>query len=215
VNILLELKHVYYRFAKRGEWLFKDINLCVAPGTRTAILGTSGAGTTALFELVIGLRKASQGEVKRHGKIGLVTQNFSWYQDLTVAENIEFCRVINDGNPRQVEQLLSLTTLKNWENTRAQQLPAGFRRMLQVVCALVREPDLLVLDDPTAGLDQVLQKKLNILLEQVNAAGTAILIFTSDQRMIADCQQVFYLNQQCLLNDTKAEESEDKKEAWL
>ena len=190
---MLEMKGAGCRRGRRAGWLLEGIDLAVAAGERTAVFGTSGAGKTALAELAAGLRRPERGTVERSGAISLVTQEFSWYRDLTVAENLEFCRLIQADDGTRLPLILAATGLAGWEKTRAAALPAALRPMLQIACALLGDPDLLILDEPTQSLDQPLRGKLAAILDQWALAGTTVLICTSDADLAARCATVYHL----------------------
>ncbi len=190
---ILTINNAGYRGERRGQWLLEGINLTVAAGERAAVLGMSGSGKTLLADLAAGFQRPAQGSVTQRGAVAVVTQTFSWYSDLTVAENLDFCCLIHEDDGSRTEGILAATGLTGWEQTRAAKLPAGYRPMLQVACALISQPDLLIMDDPSQFLDKQLKTKLTAILEQLAQAGMAILICTGDEELALRCETVYQL----------------------
>lgn len=203
---VLEMKNAGCRRGWRKEWLLDGVELTVAAGERAGVFGISGSGKTVLAELASGLRRPDRGTVEHSGSALLVTQEFSWYQDLTVKENLEFCRLIHGDDGARLPRIVAAAGLDGWEGTRASRLPAGLRPMLQIACALVGGADLVVLDDPSRGLDKPLRGKLGAILDQWRLAGTAVLVCTSDEALAARCETVYHLNRRTLsrLEETPA-----------
>ncbi len=192
---ILTINNAGWRGKRRGQWLLEGINLTVAAGERAAVLGKSGSGKTLLADLAAGLQRPAQGSVTHHGAAAMVTQAFSWYGDLTVAENLDFCCLIHDheDDGSRIERILAATGLTGWERTRTAKLPAGYRTMLQVACALMGQPDLVIMDDPSQLLDKQLKVKLSAILEQLSQAGAAVLICTGDEELALRCETVYQL----------------------
>ncbi len=190
---ILEIHDLWYRRSSRAEWLLREVNLSVTPGTRCAVFGASGSGKTLLADLITGFRKPSQGSVSLPGRVGYVTQRFTGYPDLTVAENLEFFETVRPGNAWPQNRILRETGLQGRENQRSGSLPSNPQRMLQLACALTTAPDLLLLDDIDSGLDSGFRTRLVSVLDQVVLDGTTVLLCTADQGLASGCDQVCYL----------------------
>src|SRR5438034_9917793 len=147
----------------------QDLSLTIAPGTIFGFLGANGAGKTTTIRMLCGLVHPTSGSAQiadmdvwrdRHlarSKFGYVAQRFSLYRDLTVEENIRFfagaSRVPRNEIPERLERLLKLTDLEKKRHAMAGELSGGMRQMLAMSCALVHDPPLLFLDEPTSRLD--------------------------------------------------------------
>jgi ABC-2 type transport system ATP-binding protein len=190
---ILEVYDLWYRRSRRSEWLLREVSLRLTAGTRCAIFGASGSGKTILADLITGLRKPSQGNVSLAGRVGYVTQRFTGYPDLTVAENLEFFEAARPGNSWARSRILRETGLQGREHQRAGSLPSNPQRMLQLACALTAGPDLLLLDDTDSGLDTGFRTRLVSILDQLVLDGTAVLICTADQGLASGCDQVRHL----------------------
>jgi ABC-2 type transport system ATP-binding protein len=180
---MLELRAVTVRFGRAVA--LDGASLCVYPGDTVAVLGPDGAGKSTLLRVMAGLVRPAEGEVHSRsprGSLGYAGSDFDLYGDLTVAENLEFFGRLRGlaGERLEVrkEAMLALTGLKEARDRLAERLSGGMKKGLSLGCALVHEPPLLLLDEPTVGVDPVSKRHLWDVIMQVVAAGTAT-VFTS------------------------------------
>ncbi|GIU98932.1 MAG: hypothetical protein KatS3mg014_0548 [Actinomycetota bacterium] len=160
------------------------VSLDVPPGRVTAVVGGDGAGRTTLLRTLAGVLSPSSGEVRRPDprRIGYLPATGGVYLDLTVAENLAFrARAYRDpsGWRERAETLLARTGLAEARGRLVGHLSGGMRRKLGVVCAMLHRPDLLVLDEPTTGVDPVSRADLWWLIARAAAAGAAVVLSTS------------------------------------
>ncbi|HXF35867.1 MAG TPA: ABC transporter ATP-binding protein, partial [Actinomycetota bacterium] len=159
------------------------IDLEVPPGQVVAVVGPDGAGKTTLLRVMAGSLDPDRGEVRRPdpGRLGYVSAASGVYPDLTVAENLAFAaaayRVTGRGGRR--EALLAATGLAEARDRLGAELSGGMRRKLGVAMALVHRPELLVLDEPTTGLDPASRVEIWALLAEAAADGAAVLLSTT------------------------------------
>lgn len=180
---LLELRGVTVRF---GRTLALDkVGFSVRPGDTVAVLGPDGAGKTTLLRVMAGLLPVASGTVRsglKKGALGYASSSFDLYTDLTVAENLEFFGRLRGMERRHLEArkaaMLELTGLKEARDRLAGRLSGGMKKGLSLACALIHEPPLLLLDEPTVGVDPVSKHALWDIVMKVVAEGTA-LVFTS------------------------------------
>jgi ABC-2 type transport system ATP-binding protein len=169
-----------------------DVTLDVARGEMFGLIGPDGAGKTTLLRLVCGLLAPDAGEIQLLGvdprrdrrtataAIGSVSQLFSLYGDLSIDENIEFFASIHgdfDFHERR-DRLLALTGLAPFRRRLADRLSGGMKQKLALACTLVHEPPLLVLDEPTTGVDPVSRREFWKLLAEFLSAGLTIVMAT-------------------------------------
>jgi ABC-2 type transport system ATP-binding protein len=181
--ILLDITGLNYRANNHSRWLFQGLQLTVNRGELVQVNGDSGSGKTTLAEIIGGWRKPASGTVRVTESVTLVSQIFSLYSDLTVGENIDFFNEINDGKFNKAA-VLNWAGLNEMANIRADRLPLGYRRMLQIAVAIHRDFSLLILDDADSALDQNMWAKVMREFQNLKDAGKAILVLTS--RPIAD-----------------------------
>jgi len=208
---LITLKEVSKEYAKTS--ILTDVNLAIEEGDIYGIIGKSGSGKTTLLNLITGFIQPSYGQVLYNSKIthrprdlninlnkikrqiGFTPQHNSFYPQLTVKENlIHFGKLYKIPTPTlisNVKNLLEFTGLYNHRNKLAEQLSGGMQKRLDLSCSLVHKPKLLVLDEPTADLDPILQKEIIWLLQEANKQGITIVIASHQLDSIEDvCNKV-------------------------
>lgn len=211
---MIEALHISKYFG--NNQVLKDVNFSVARGEILSIMGANGAGKSSLFHILASLDDAFEGEIRIDGmniqknkrqireKLGYVPGRFSLYTDLTVAENLSFfasaygCDVngINSICPELWQSLepFSYQLTKN--------LSGGMKQKLAVCCALVHKPQLLLLDEPTTGIDPLSRHILWQELKSLQSKGTTIIISTHylEEATIADRILFLHEGQQLMLD---------------
>jgi len=193
----------------------RQVSLTIDPGTIFGFLGANGAGKTTTMRMLCGLTRPSSGSATitvlnvwkdRHRvrtKFGYVAQRFSLYPDLTVDENLRFfggaCRVPKSELTARIARLLGLTDLAPKRDTAAGSLSGGMRQLLALDCALIHDPPLLFLDEPTAGLDPVHRQQIWNLLYELSNAGKTIFVTTHYMDEAERCTEVGFLESGQLL----------------
>ena len=164
----------------------RGISFETRPGEVTGLLGPSGCGKTTLMRAVVGVQVVQSGEVEVLGlpagdrrlrdRVGYVTQAPSVYDDLTVAENLRFfARVL--GVPRtEIDRCVEAVDLGSRRDQVVNRLSGGERSRVSLAVALLGSPELLVLDEPTVGLDPVLRRDLWAMFHRLADDGTAVLV---------------------------------------
>jgi ABC-2 type transport system ATP-binding protein len=185
------------------------VTLDVRRGEMFGVIGPDGAGKTTLLRLICGLLKPDAGAVALMGldpfrthraataAIGYVSQQFSLYGDLSIDENIEFfarLHGVRDFAARRT-RLLALTGLEPFHGRLAERLSGGMKQKLALACTLVHEPPLLVLDEPTTGVDPVSRREFWKLLAEFLAGGLTIVLATPYLDEAERCSRVLLLNE--------------------
>lgn len=167
----------------------RGIDLTVERGTLLALLGTNGAGKTSTMEVVEGLATPSAGSVRVFGldpvvdraetrrRTGVVLQVSGFSGDLTVAETLEM-EAATVTDPRPVAEVMALVDLAHRADTRVLSLSGGERRRLDLACALLGRPELLMLDEPTTGLDPESRRRVWDLVRDLRDDGASVLLTT-------------------------------------
>jgi len=184
----------------------RDVNLSVPRGTILGIIGPSGAGKTTTIRMLTGGLAPSGGEVRVLGRepkrfrrsdrerIGYMPQLFNLYEDLTAGENVDFVAslfgMLFRRRRRRVRDVLKVVDLWDARGRQAGRLSGGMRRRLELACALVHEPDLIILDEPTAGIDPLLRRTIWEELHRLRDAGRTLLVTTQHVSEAEECDSV-------------------------
>ena len=174
------------RVVRGGRLVLPGVSLSVASGSVTGLLGPSGSGKTTLIRAIVGVQIVESGTVEVLGeaagspsvraRVGYVTQAPSVYPDLTVHENLAyFARVLGAPNGR-VESAIETVALGERARQAVRTLSGGERARVSLATALLNEPELLVLDEPTVGLDPVLRRDLWDTFHRLADAGATLLV---------------------------------------
>jgi ABC-2 type transport system ATP-binding protein len=186
----------------------ESIDLVIRKGEMFGMVGPDGAGKTTTIRMLCGITEPSAGsasllghdlaadleEAKRH--IGYLSQRFSLYGDLTVDENIEFFAEINevkDYKPRR-EQLLEFTRLTPFRKRLAEKLSGGMKQKLALACTLVHTPEIILLDEPTTGVDPVSRRDFWKILSDLLKSGITIVMTTPYLDEAERCSRVALIN---------------------
>ncbi|WP_426169238.1 ATP-binding cassette domain-containing protein [Pseudoduganella sp. R-34] len=194
----------------------RDVTLEVAPGALTALVGPDGAGKTTLLRMVAGLLAPSAGSLSVLGvdvaahpqavqdRISYMPQRFGLYEDLSVQENMDLYADLHgvpaDVRRERFEQLLHMTDLARFTSRPAGKLSGGMKQKLGLACTLVRSPELLLLDEPTVGVDPLSRRELwEIVRQLVEQERLSVFVSTSYMDEAERCQQVFVMHEGRLL----------------
>ena len=203
----VEVDRLYVR--RGGHTVLREVSLRIPRGSVTGLLGPSGCGKSTLIRSVMGLQRISGGSVTVLGRpagspdlrprVGYVTQAPALYDDLTVDENLDyFARLL--GTPAdRVDEVLETVDLDHARWRLARNLSGGQRARVSLATALLGDPELLVLDEPTVGLDPVLRRRLWGTFEELAARGTTLLVSSHVMDEAARCDELLLMREGTLL----------------
>jgi len=185
----------------------RGIGLQVSKGEIFGLIGPDGAGKTTTFQILAGVMEPTSGEVNIFGRparemrsqTGYLTQTFSLYPDLTVAENIRYSGDLRRIPPQDIvergNQYLRMFDMDRFANRLAGKLSGGMRQKLSLVCALVPQPQVLLLDEPTTGVDPVSRREFWDVLAHLAADGLTILVATPYLDEAERCHRIAFMHQ--------------------
>jgi ABC-2 type transport system ATP-binding protein len=188
----------------------RDLRFDVGAGELFGIVGPDGAGKTTTLRMLAGVLPPSEGDAIVAGEsvitnpesikpnIAYMSQRFGLYQELTVRENIEFYADLYElpraDLPGRLERLYAFSRLGPFEKRRAEDLSGGMKQKLGLCCALVHEPRILLLDEPTFGVDPISRRDLWLIVHEMVAAGTTVVASTAYMEEAERCDRVAMLH---------------------
>jgi ABC-2 type transport system ATP-binding protein len=188
-----------------GRRVLSGVTLEVAAGTVTGLLGPSGSGKTTLMRAIVGVQIVADGEVRVLGeragspslrsRVGYVTQAPSVYADLTVTENLRYFARILDVPATRIDDVVATVDLADHRDQVVGSLSGGERARASLATALLNEPELLVLDEPTVGLDPVLRRDLWSTFHGLAASGTTLLVSSHVMDEADRCDQLVLMRE--------------------
>ncbi|MGX1807997.1 ABC transporter ATP-binding protein [Nocardia sp. NPDC055321] len=202
---------------RRGErQVLHDISLTVPRGSITGLLGPSGCGKTTLMRSIVGTQLIEGGAVEvlnepagsaglRH-RLGYVTQAPSIYDDLTVADNVAYFGALYGSSAQDVRAAIDAVGLGGHTGNRGNQLSGGQRTRVSLACALVANPQILVLDEPTVGLDPVLRADLWEQFHALAAQGCTLLVSSHVMDEAEHCDNLLLMREGKLLAQLSPDE---------
>ncbi|SDF28812.1 ABC-2 type transport system ATP-binding protein [Blastococcus aurantiacus] len=211
--------------------VLQHLDFSAPPGRVTGLLGPSGSGKSTLMRAVVGVQRVRSGKVTVLGepagspglrtRVGYVTQAPSVYADLTVRENARYFAALYGRGAPAADAAVADVGLADAAHQLVGNLSGGQRGRASLACALVGEPELLVLDEPTVGLDPVLRVELWERFAALAAAGATLLVSSHVMDEAARCDRLLLLRDGALLADTTPSRlradgrSEDLEQAFL
>jgi ABC-2 type transport system ATP-binding protein len=187
-----------------------DLTLQINEGEIFGLLGPNGSGKTTLMRMLVGLVKPTSGSAtvlghptsdKDHlAQLGYMTQAGALYSDLTVRENVEFFAAMCGGASKErIAEVLALVELSDRANSPVSTLSGGLKQRASLACALVHKPRLLILDEPTVGIDPTLRVAFWRSFRQMVADGVTIVVSSHTMDEAAKCDRLAFMRNGVLL----------------
>ncbi|HYJ76000.1 MAG TPA: ABC transporter ATP-binding protein [Kineosporiaceae bacterium] len=205
----------HLKVVRGGRLVLPDLDVDVPRGTVVGLLGPSGCGKTTLLRCIVGVQQVAGGEVTVLGhpagsrqlrrSIGYVTQTASVYGDLTVTENLDYVAAVlglrGAARRADVARVLELVSLTDHAGARVDRLSGGQLSRVSLGAALLGTPELLVLDEPTVGLDPVLRRDLWNLFHRLAADGATLLVSSHVMDEASRCDRLLLMREGRILAD--------------
>ncbi|MBD0293105.1 MAG: ABC transporter ATP-binding protein [Jiangellaceae bacterium] len=199
------------RVVRGNRVVLDDFDLTVRRGTVTGLLGPNGSGKTTLMRAVVGVQKVAGGRIEVLGRpagsaelryrIGYFTQSPSVYRDITVRQNLQYFAAVLGAPRSDVDRTIEQVDLGSHADDLVSRLSGGETSRVSLAVALLGEPELLVLDEPTVGLDPVLRRDLWTLFRELADAGATLLVSSHVMDEAERCQRLLLLREGRLLAD--------------
>lgn len=206
----VSLAEVSYRFAGSSSFALEGVTASLPQGGIIGLVGPDGAGKTTLMRLMAGLLKATSGTVRVLGRdpladhtvlratLGYMPQKFGLYEDLTVLENLnlyaDLRAVVGEERRRSFERLLAFTDLARFTDRPAGKLSGGMKQKLGLACVLLGSPEVLLLDEPSVGVDPISRRELWRMVTELAADGMVVMWSTSYLDEAERCTHILLMN---------------------
>lgn len=212
---MIDIRHVYQTFGNRH--ILKDVSLSIQDGETMVILGASGSGKSTLLKLIIGLFRPTSGEVLVNGKdmaklseqelneerrhMGMVFQYSALFDSMNVKENVAFglrmhTKLSEEEIEKVVQEKLKLVGLEGIEDLMPSSLSGGMKKRVSLARAIALEPDIILYDEPTAGLDPIRSTDISLLIKNtqkvMHATSVVVTHDLKSAEMIADRMAFLY-----------------------
>jgi ABC-2 type transport system ATP-binding protein len=207
------------RVVRGGRPVLEQLDITIGGGV-TGLLGPSGCGKSTLMRCLVGVQQVAGGTVTVFGepagsrtlrdRVGYVTQAASVYDDLTVAENLRFFARVLGVDRAEVERVVEAVDLASHRDQVVGRLSGGQRSRASLAVALLGTPDLLVLDEPTVGLDPVLREDLWALFHRLSDAGTAVFVSSHVMDEAERCDRLLLMREGRIIADGSPADIKEK-----
>lgn len=206
---MVQIAHINKAFG--SQKVLKDVTLDIPEGQVLGLLGPNGAGKSTLMKILIGLWKADSGEVKVPEHIGYLPENNPLYEQMYVAEYLRFMAKMTqiDDTKFKIDDLIERVGLTPERHKHIQELSKGYRQRVGLAQALLGDPQLLILDEPTTGLDPNQLVEIRALIRELGKERTVILSTHIMQEVREMCDRVVILDHGQIKSDQFVGEVED------
>ena len=198
----VEISHIHMQIGRQK--VLNDVSLRIGDGEVLGLLGPNGAGKSTLMKILVGLRRPTSGSVQMPGKaeIGYLPEQNPLYEDMYVREYLSFMARLGRVDKARVDEVISETGLTPEAHKRIGQLSKGYRQRVGIAQALLQDPKLLILDEPTTGLDPNQLDEIRPLIRRLGQDRTVILSTHILQEVQKMCTRVVILDHGVIKADT-------------
>jgi len=203
---MLKVNDVYKKYKEKE--VLKGVSFNVEHGEIKGLIGVNGAGKSTLVEIICGVKYLDDGEIIVNGKniedkknrkeikrkIGYMPQSFSLFNDLTVEENLKYLCAVYDIDLSNVENVIDKCGLKENKKILARNLSGGYRQLLSMAGAIIHEPKLLILDEPTASMDPIFRRRFWKVVNGLRDKEMTVLVITHYMEELIECDSFVCLS---------------------
>jgi ABC-2 type transport system ATP-binding protein len=201
MNNAIDVKHL--RVERGGKLVIPQLDVTIPSGSVTGLLGPSGCGKTTLIRCIAGIQITVRGNVTVLGqpagtpanraRVAYVTQSSSVYPDLTVRQNLDYFAALCGSSDADIERALEQVGLADRSGSLTGELSGGQRTRVSLAAALLADPDVYLLDEPTVGLDPVLRRDLWLLFQELADSGRTLLVSSHVMDEAGRCDRVLLM----------------------
>lgn len=208
----LEINHLTKKF--RAQTALHDVNIQIGKNEIIGLLGPNGAGKSTLMKSIAGVLKIDEGEIIFNGKniseheieskqkIGFLPENNPLYQEMYVKEFLQFVASIHKINEPRIDEIIDLVGITPEKSKKIIELSKGYKQRVGLAAAILHEPDLLILDEPTNGLDPNQIIEIRNVIREIGREKTVILSTHIMQEVEALCSRVILIHQGKIIQDS-------------
>ncbi len=214
MNNAIDVKHL--RVERGGNLVIPQLDVTIPSGSVTGLLGPSGCGKTTLIRCIAGIQVTVRGNVTVLGepagtaanraRVAYVTQSSSVYPDLTVRQNLDYFAALCGSSDADVQRALEQVGLADRSGSLTGELSGGQRTRVSLAAALLADPDVYLLDEPTVGLDPVLRRDLWLLFQELADEGRTLLVSSHVMDEAGRCDRVLLMRDGELIADATPDE---------
>jgi ABC-2 type transport system ATP-binding protein len=214
MNNAIDVKHL--RVERGGNLVIPQLDVTIPSGSVTGLLGPSGCGKTTLIRCIAGIQITVRGNVTVLGepagspanraRVAYVTQSSSVYPDLTVRQNLDYFAALCGSSDADVDRALEQVGLSDRGGSLTGELSGGQRTRVSLAAALLADPDVYLLDEPTVGLDPVLRRDLWLLFNELAGRGRTLLVSSHVMDEAGRCDRVLLMRDGELIADASPDE---------
>jgi ABC-2 type transport system ATP-binding protein len=190
---------------RRGRDVLRSVSLEVPERRVTGLLGPSGSGKSTLMRSIVGVQRISAGDVRVLGlpagtrelrrRVGYMTQELSVYRDLSIRENLGYFGRLLGAQPARTDEVIDQVDLGDVAARKVEMLSGGQQARVSLAVALLGDPQVLILDEPTVGLDPLLRRRLWRLFHELADAGRTLLVSSHVMDEAAHCDDLVLLRE--------------------
>lgn len=198
----MEIVNISKSYGKKK--VLHDISMTVQEGKCTGVIGANGCGKSTFFRIMAGIEKADGGKILLNGKeinsareltrlTGYIPQDNALLEELTVRDNLLLWASFGDvrTNKERIKELSLQFNILDMEKEKVKNLSGGMKKRVSIACALVNQPKLLIMDEPSAALDLVFKEELKQYMSHFTKQGGSILISSHDEGEILSCDELY------------------------
>jgi len=214
----IEIDHLHV--VRGNHTVIEDLSLDVVPGRVTGLLGPSGCGKSTLMRAIVGVQVVAGGSVRILGRdagtpslrheIGYLTQVPSVYGDLTVTENLRYFAAVTGSPEERVGEVLAQVALQDAAGQIVHSLSGGQRTRVSLATTLLNRPTVLVLDEPTVGLDPILRADLWQSFRELTDGGATLLVSSHSMEEASECDDLLLMRDGAILAATTPDELRER-----